>query len=126
MDANLSMKILVVDDFATMRRITRNILRQLGFANIEEAEDGEIALTKLRQNKFHFVVSDWNMPRMTGIEFLRAVRADPDLKEIPFLMVTAEALKDNILEAVEAGVSNYIVKPFTADIMKDKIEQIFS
>jgi two-component system chemotaxis response regulator CheY len=126
MDANLSMKILVVDDFATMRRITRNILRQLGFANIEEAEDGEIALTKLRQKKFHFVVSDWNMPRMTGIEFLRAVRADPDLKEIPFLMVTAEALKDNILEAVEAGVSNYIVKPFTADIMKDKIEQIFS
>lgn len=119
------MRILVVDDFSTMRRIVRNILQQLGFANIDEAEDGQAALSKLRSGDFEFVISDWNMPNMMGIDLLRTVRADAELKDIPFLMVTAESQKENVVEAVQAGVSNYIVKPFTADTLEVKLELIF-
>jgi two-component system chemotaxis response regulator CheY len=110
----------------TMRRIVTSCLKQLGFNNITEAADGQIALDKLKAGEFKFIVSDWNMPNMMGIDLLKAVRADDKLKTIPFLMVTAEAQKENILEAAKAGVSNYIIKPFTADIMSTKIEQVFS
>lgn len=120
-----TMKILVVDDFSTMRRIVKNILQQLGFSNVEEAEDGKVALGKLRNNAFDFVISDWNMPNMMGIDLLREVRNDPNLKALPFLMVTAESQKENVIEAVQAGVSNYIVKPFTADTLETKLETIF-
>lgn len=119
------MPILVVDDFNTMRRIVKNCLKQLGFENISEAEDGRIALTKLTDGDFKFIISDWNMPNMMGIELLKAVRGDPKLKEVPFLMVTAESQKENVLEAAKAGVSNYIIKPFTADILQTKMEAIF-
>lgn len=119
--------ILVVDDFPTMRKIVKSVLKQLGFTNIQEAEDGQKGLDILKSDsKIQFVVSDWNMPNMTGIELLKAVRADPKLKHLPFLMVTAEADKDNIVEAVKSGVSNYIVKPFNAATMKEKIEKIFA
>lgn len=120
-----SMKILVVDDFSTMRRIVRNVLSQLGFTNIEEAEDGKAAFEKLQGGSFEFVVSDWNMPKMMGIDLLKAVRSDENLKGIPFLMVTAESQKENVLEAVRAGVSNYIVKPFTAETLEQKLSAIF-
>jgi two-component system chemotaxis response regulator CheY len=120
------MKILVVDDMSTMRRIEKNILKELGFSNIEEAENGSEALTKLRANPCDLVVSDWNMPVMSGIELLRNIRADAGLKHIPVLMVTAEAQKENLVEAIQAGVSNYIVKPFTADTIKQKLEKIFA
>jgi len=120
-----NMKILVVDDFSTMRRIVKNILRQLGFVNIIEADDGSTALEILQREKIEFVVSDWNMPKMTGLELLKAIRADDALKHIPFLMVTAEAQQENIIEAVKSGVSNYIVKPFTAETLSQKINQIF-
>jgi len=120
------MRILVVDDFATMRRIVKNILKQLGYENIVEAEDGKAALRILENQQVDFIVSDWNMPNMSGLELLKVVRADEKLKELPFLMVTAEALKENIVEAVKSGVSNYIVKPFTAEVLKEKIEKIFS
>ncbi len=119
------MPILVVDDFSTMRRIVKNCLKQLGFNNITEAEDGAVALEKLNVGEFKFIVSDWNMPNMMGIDLLKAVRASDDLKHIPFLMVTAEAQKENILEAAKAGVSNYIIKPFTADLLTEKMEAIF-
>lgn len=124
---NKDQKVLVVDDFATMRRIIKNILQQLGFANIEEAEDGAAALKKLHveTSKFMLVISDWNMPNMMGIDLLRSIRQDEHLKSLPFLMVTAESQKDNVVEAVQAGVSNYIVKPFTADTLETKLEQIF-
>jgi two-component system chemotaxis response regulator CheY len=125
MPADPSMKIMVVDDMSTMRRIVKNLLKQLGFANVDEAENGQEALIKLRADKFGFVVSDWNMPVMSGIELLRAIRADEALKAIPVLMVTAEAQKENIIEAVQAGVSNYVVKPFTAEALQDKIAKIF-
>lgn len=125
MPADPSMKILVVDDMVTMRRIVKNILKQLGFANIEEAENGQEGLQKLRADTFGFVVSDWNMPIMTGIDMLRAIRADEKLKAIPVLMVTAEAQQSNLVEAVQAGVSNYIVKPFTAETMQEKLGKIF-
>ena len=118
-------KILVVDDFSTMRRIVKNVLQQLGFTNIQEAEDGRVAFQKLQSDKFDFVVSDWNMPNMMGIDLLRAVRGDANLNTIPFLMVTAESQKENVIEAVQAGVSNYIVKPFTADTLEQKLKQIF-
>ncbi len=118
-------KILVVDDFPTMRRIVKNILKQLGFENIEEAEDGAQAYSKLKSGGFGFVVSDWNMPNMDGLSFLKSVRSDPELKDIPFLMVTAEAEKDKVIEAIKSGVSNYIVKPFTAEILKEKMERVF-
>ncbi|OQW65410.1 MAG: response regulator [Nitrospira sp. ST-bin5] len=126
MPADLNMKILVVDDMSTMRRIVKNILKQLGFANMEEAENGQEALQKLRADTFGFVVSDWNMPVMPGIEMLRAIRADEKLKHIPVLMVTAEAQKENLIEAIQAGVNNYVVKPFTAETMQEKINKIFN
>ena len=120
-----NMKILVVDDFSTMRRIVKNILHQLGFSNIEEAEDGKVALNRLKQGGVEFVISDWNMPNMMGIDLLRQVRSDDGLKSLPFLMVTAESQKENVIEAVQAGVSNYIVKPFTAETLEQKLELIF-
>lgn len=119
-----NMKILVVDDFSTMRRIIKNILRELGYQSIEEAEDGKVALDKLKGGGFDFVVTDWNMPNMPGIELLKAIRKDPQLKDIPVLMVTAESQKDNVVQAVEAGVNNYIVKPFTATALKERIDLI--
>lgn len=120
-----SIHILVVDDFSTMRRIVRNLLRELGFSNFDEAEDGVQALQRLRNRPFDFVVSDWNMPNMQGIDLLRAIRADAQLKHIPVLMVTAEAKRENILEAAQAGVNGYIVKPFTADTLKEKLDAVF-
>ena len=126
MPADLNMKILVVDDMSTMRRIVKNILKQLGFSNMEEAENGQEALQKLKADTYGFVVSDWNMPVMPGIEMLRAIRADDALKHIPVLMVTAEAQKENLIEAIQAGVNNYVVKPFTAETMQEKINKIFS
>jgi len=126
MPADPNMKILVVDDMSTMRRIVKNILKQLGFSNMEEAENGQEALQKLRTEPYGFVVSDWNMPVMPGIEMLRAIRADEKLKHIPVLMVTAEAQKENLIEAIQAGVNNYIVKPFTAETMQEKIGKIFN
>ena len=121
-----NMRFLVVDDFATMRRIVRNLLKELGFVNVDEAEDGNAALQKLRGSKFDFIVTDWNMPNMTGIELLRAVRADPTLKHLPVLMVTAEARKENIIEAAQAGASGYVVKPFTAVTLDEKLQKIFA
>jgi two-component system chemotaxis response regulator CheY len=122
MDKNI--KILVVDDFATMRKVIRNLLKQVGYENIAEAEDGVLALRVLKSQKVDLLISDWNMPNMTGLELLKAVRADEDLKTTPFLMVTAEALQDNVIAAVKAGVSNYIVKPFTAEVLNEKITKI--
>ncbi|MCC7202971.1 MAG: chemotaxis response regulator CheY [Nitrospirae bacterium] len=122
---DLKMKVLVVDDFSTMRRIVKNILKQIGYTDIEEAEDGNSALARLRQGGFGLVVSDWNMPNMTGLDLLRAIRADNVLSSVPVLMVTAEAKKENVLDAIKAGVNNYVVKPFTADVLKEKIEKIF-
>jgi two-component system chemotaxis response regulator CheY len=119
-----SIKILVVDDFATMRKVIRNLLKQVGYENIVEAEDGVNALRVLKSQKIDLVVSDWNMPNMTGLDLLKAVRADEELKQTPFLMVTAEALQDNVIAAVKAGVSNYIVKPFTAEVLNEKISKI--
>ena len=122
-----SLKVLVVDDMSTMRRIIKNVLKQIGFSDLIEAENGQDALNKLKTDGgFGLVVSDWNMPVMPGIDFLRAVRADPDFKHLPFLMVTAEAQKENIIEAVQAGVSNYVVKPFTAEALKEKLEKVFA
>ena len=123
-----SLKVLVVDDMSTMRRIVKNVLKQIGFSDMIEAENGQDALNKLKTADagIGLVVSDWNMPVMQGIELLRAVRADPDLKHLPFLMVTAEAQKENIIEAVQAGVSNYVVKPFTAEALQGKLEKIFA
>ncbi|WP_243039309.1 chemotaxis response regulator CheY [Dyella sedimenti] len=125
MDKNL--KILVVDDFSTMRRIVRNLLVELGFSNalIQEADDGESALTMLRANAFDLVVTDWNMPNMTGIELLRAIRTDASLKAMPVLMVTAENNRDQIIAAAQAGVNGYIVKPFTAATLQEKLTKIF-
>jgi two-component system chemotaxis response regulator CheY len=119
------MKILVVDDFSTMRRIVKNLLKDIGFSNFDEAEDGNAALAKLRSDKFDFIISDWNMPGMTGIELLVAVRADEELKGIPFLMVTAEKTQENVVAALQAGVNNYVVKPFTSAVLKEKIDKIF-
>ena len=119
-------KFLVVDDFSTMRRIVRNLLKVLGFANVQEAEDGVDALNKLRTEQFDFVVSDWNMPNMTGIDLLREIRADANLKHLPVLMVTAEAKKENIIQAAQAGASGYVVKPFTAVTLDEKLKKIFA
>ena len=121
---NKAMRILIVDDFATMRKVIRNLLKQIGYENTVEAEDGVCALRVLKSQKIDFVVSDWNMPNMTGLDLLKAVRADSELSATPFLMVTAEALQDNVVAAVRAGVSNYIVKPFSAETLKEKIEKI--
>ncbi len=120
-----NMKILTVDDFSTMRRIIRNMLRQLGYTNIVEAEDGAEALSLLQREKVDFVISDWNMPNMSGLDLLKAIRADEHLKPLPVLLVTAEALKENVVEALKAGVNNYVVKPFTAEMLKEKIDAIF-
>ncbi len=122
---DFNMRVLVVDDFSTMRRIVKNTLRQIGFSSIEEAEDGQKAYDRLMSEKFDFVVSDWNMPNMTGIDLLRKVRATPQLKHLPFLMVTAEAKQENVVEAIKAGVSNYIVKPFTVATLQEKVAKIF-
>jgi two-component system chemotaxis response regulator CheY len=120
-----SLKFLVVDDFSTMRRIVRNLLKELGFTNVDEAEDGAVALGKLREGNFEFVVSDWNMPNMDGLTLLQNVRADAKLKTLPFLMITAEAKKENIIAAAQAGASGYIVKPFTAATLQEKLDKIF-
>jgi len=120
-----SLKFLVVDDFSTMRRIVRNLLKELGLTNVEEAEDGAAALAKLREGGFDFVVSDWNMPNMDGLALLQHVRADAELKTLPFLMITTEAKKENIAAAVQAGASGYIVKPFTAATLQEKLDKIF-
>ena len=122
---NKNMKILVVDDFSTMRRIIKNLLKDLGFANIQEADDGNTALPMLQQGDFDFVVTDWNMPGMQGIDLLRAIRADANLKHIPVLMVTAEAKKEQIVAAAQAGVNGYVIKPFTAATLKAKLAKIF-
>ena len=119
------MKILIVDDFSTMRRIIKNLLRDLGFNNTDEADDGNTALPKLQSGKFDFLVTDWNMPGMQGIDLLKAVRADPNLASLPVLMVTAEAKKEQIVAAAQAGVNGYVVKPFTAATLKEKIDKIF-
>jgi two-component system chemotaxis response regulator CheY len=122
---NLNMRVLIVDDFSTMRRIIKNILRQLGFTNIVEADDGTTAWDVLNKDKIDFIISDWNMPQMTGIDLLRKVRGSDEFADMPFLMVTAEAQQENIIEAAQAKVSNYIVKPFTAETLKQKIDKIF-
>ncbi|NCD25511.1 MAG: response regulator [Deltaproteobacteria bacterium] len=125
MPVNTNMRVLIVDDFSTMRRIIKNILRQLGFNNILEADDGTSAWETLNRDQIDFIISDWNMPQMTGIELLRKVRASEEFADLPFLMVTAEAQQENIIEAVQAKVSNYIVKPFTAETLGQKINKIF-
>ncbi len=123
LDTNI--RVLVVDDFATMRRIVKGVLKQLGFKDIIEADDGTSALEELRNQEIGLIVSDWNMPKMTGLDLLKKVRSDEKLKNIPFIMVTAEGQKENVLEAVKAGVSNYIVKPFTPEILSEKLEKVF-
>lgn len=125
MGFDTSIKVLVVDDFATMRRIVKGVLKQLGFNDIIEAEDGIMAMKELQKEKIGLIVSDWNMPNMTGLDLLKAVRADAKLKDTPFLMVTAEGQKENVVQAVQAGVSNYIVKPFTPETFSAKLEKIF-
>ena len=122
---DLGMKILIVDDFATMRRIMKNILKQIGFSNIIEADDGTTALEELKKSTVDLIISDWNMPKMTGLDLLKNVRDTDGLKDIPFLMVTAEAQKQNVIDAVQAGVTNYVVKPFTAEAISEKLEKIF-
>lgn len=119
------LKFLVVDDFSTMRRIVRNLLKELGFSNVHEAEDGIAALALLRSSNFDFVVSDWSMPHMSGLDLLREIRTDANLKHLPVLMVTAEAKKENIISAAEAGASGYVVKPFTAVTLEQKLNKIF-
>ncbi|MFD1006838.1 chemotaxis response regulator CheY [Oceanisphaera ostreae] len=123
MDKN--MKILIVDDFSTMRRIIKNLLRDLGFNNTQEADDGLTALPMLKNGSFDFVVTDWNMPGMQGIDLLKAIRADDKLKHLPVLMVTAEAKREQIIAAAQAGVNGYVVKPFTAGTLKEKLEKVF-
>lgn len=119
------LKFLVVDDFSTMRRIVRNLLKELGYTNVDEAEDGAVALQKLNSAQFDFVVTDWNMPNMDGLTLLQTIRRTPQLKHLPVLMITAEAKKENIIAAAQAGASGYIVKPFTAATMAEKLEKIF-
>jgi len=126
MALDTSIKVLVVDDFATMRRIVKGVLKQLGFKDIIEADDGTTALDELKKENIGLIVSDWNMPKMTGLELLKKVRQDEQLKEIPFIMVTAEGQKENVIEAVKAGVSNYIVKPFTPETLSEKLEKVFN
>ena len=125
MPLNLSMPVLVVDDYATMVRIIRNLLKQLGFEDVDDAPDGATAVTKMRAKKYGLVISDWNMEPMTGFELLKQVRADPALGPIPFIMVTAESKTENVIAAKKAGVNNYIVKPFNAQTLQHKIESVF-
>jgi len=120
-----NIKILVVDDFPTMRRIIRNLLKELEFVNVDEAEDGAIGLEKLKAGNYGFVVSDWNMPNMDGLAMLQAIRADPIMAKLPVLMVTAEAKKENIIAAAQSGANGYVVKPFTAITLEEKITKIF-
>ncbi len=122
---DLGITVLVVDDFATMRRIIKGVLKDLGFKNVIEAENGKVALSELKKEEIGLVIADWNMPEMTGIDLLKALRSDDRFKELPFIMVTAEGQKANVIEAVKAGVTNYIVKPFTPDTLKQKLEAIF-
>lgn len=122
---NSDMKILIVDDFSTMRRILKGALKQMDLRNIIEAEDGNLALKTLKQEKIDLILADWNMPNMNGLELLKAVRGDETLKEIPFIMITAEGQKDNVMEAVKAGVSNYLIKPFTPETLNEKIKKVF-
>ena len=124
MSVDLKMPVLIVDDYATMLRIVKNLLKQIGFDNVDEATDGGAAFQMMKLKKYGLVISDWNMQPVTGIELLRNVRADADLKATPFIMVTAESKTDNVVEARNAGVSNYIVKPFSSDILKGKIESV--
>lgn len=119
------LKFLIVDDFSTMRRIIRNLLKEIGYSSADEAEDGVAALGMLKSGSFDFVVSDINMPNMNGFQLLQSIRADETLKHLPVLMVTAEAKRDQIIEAAQAGVNGYVVKPFTAQVLKEKIEKIF-
>ena len=123
---DLNMKVLIVDDFATMRRILKNILRQIGFTNISEADNGRNALKELKKDDYGLVLCDWNMPDVSGIDLLKSMKSDDSLKGIPFIMVTAEAQKENIIEAVKAGVSSYIVKPFTAETVGEKLNKVFT
>lgn len=123
--ANKNLRFLVVDDFATMRRIVRNLLKDLGYEHVEEAEDGQEALHKIREGNFDFVISDWNMPNMDGLQLLMEIRKDPQLNTLPVLMVTAEAKKENIIAAAQAGASGYVVKPFTAATLEEKLNKIF-
>ena len=125
MAMDTTIKVLVVDDFATMRRIIKNVLKQMGFTNIVEAVDGSDALETLKEEGVGLIVSDWNMPNMSGLEFLKVVRGDDNYKTIPFVMVTAEGMKENVIEAVKAGVSNYIVKPFTPETFSEKLKTVF-
>ena len=122
---DFGLKVLVADDFATMRKIVRNILKQIGFDDIVEAEDGQAALQVLKSENIGLVVTDWNMPNMSGLELLEKIRQDPKTASLPVLMVTAEGLKENVVAAVKAGVNNYVVKPFTAEVLQEKLEQIF-
>lgn len=124
-EADKNTRFLIVDDFSTMRRILRNLLKELGFTNVDEAEDGQVALQKLNSLPFDFVVTDWNMPNMDGLTLLQNIRANPSLKHLPVLMITAEAKKENIIAAAQAGASGYIVKPFTAATLSEKLEKIF-
>ena len=126
MPTDPNMKVLVVDDFATMRRIITNVLKQLGYENIFEAEDGTKALQILETEKIDFVITDWNMPQMSGLDLLKAIRASEDKKDIPVLMVTAEAMQENIIKAAQAGVNNYIIKPFDAKTLAEKIQKILT
>lgn len=125
MDKN-KIRFLVVDDFSTMRRIVRNLLKELGYTNVEEAEDGQVALNKLESQPFDFVITDWNMPNMDGLTLLRKIRSSDKLKHLPVLMITAEAKKENIIAAAQAGASGYIVKPFTAVVLAEKLDRIFA
>jgi two-component system chemotaxis response regulator CheY len=125
MMADPKMKFLVVDDFSTMRRIVRNLLKELGYTNVDEAEDGAMALSKLKNETFDFVISDWNMPVMNGLDMLKSIRADAALAKLPVLMVTAEAKKENIIAAAQAGANGYVVKPFTAATLDEKLAKIF-
>lgn len=125
MPVDPKIRILVVDDFSTMRRIVRNLLKELGFTNVDEAEDGAVALQKLNGGGFEFVVTDWNMPNMDGLTLLQSIRSSPTLKHLPVLMVTAEAKKENIIAAAQAGASGYVVKPFTSATLSEKLNKIF-
>jgi len=125
MAVDMSMPILVVDDYNTMTRIVRNLLRQLGFLDVDDASDGSAALIKMQQKRYALVISDWNMEPMTGFELLRQVRSNPTLNATPFIMVTAESKTENVIAAKQAGVNNYIVKPFNADTLRKKIEAVF-
>lgn len=123
---NKDLKFLIVDDFSTMRRIVRNLLQDLGYTNITEADDGKTALPMLQAGDFEFLITDWNMPGMPGIELLKAVRADARLAKLPVLMLTAEAKREQIIEAAQAGVNGYVIKPFTAATLKEKLDKIFA